>query len=89
MLLEYDDELVNYVEMSREMYDLYLVDSEDGTYRMRNTSWLLLFMAKDDAYGIQMALTMHADHDKYWDMGWRIGLIDIHMDDELSVTYDR
>jgi len=32
---------------------------------------------------------MHTDHDKLWDMGWRIGLIDIHMDDELSVTYDR
>lgn len=22
-------------------------------------------------------------------MGWRIGLIDVHIDDELSVTYDR
>jgi len=59
MLYEYDDELVNFVELSREMYDLYLVDMDDGTYRMRNTSWLILFMAKDDAYAIKMALDIH------------------------------
>ena len=52
MLLDYDEKLVNIVEMSREMYDLYMVDPEDGSYRMRNSSWLLLFTAKDDPYGI-------------------------------------
>lgn len=56
---------------------------------MRNTSWLLLFMAKDDAYGISMALSMHKRHDEHWDNGWRLGLIDIHIDDDLSTTYDR
>lgn len=89
MLYEYDDELINFVEMSREMYDLYMVDQDDGSYRMRNTSWLLLFMAKDDAYGISMALSMHKRHDEHWDNGWRLGLIDIHIDDDLSTTYDR
>lgn len=89
MLYEYDDELVNFVEMSREMYDLYLVDPDDGSYRMKNSSWLLLFMSKDDMYGIKMALDMHAKHDDWWDKGWRIGLIDIHMDDDLSTTYDK
>jgi len=63
MLHEYDDELVNFVEMSREMYDLYLVDSDDGSYRMRNTSWMLLFMTKDDPYAIKMALEIHDKHD--------------------------
>lgn len=52
MLLEYDDELINFVEISREMYDLYLVDPEDGTYRMKNSSWLIIFMAKDDPFAI-------------------------------------
>jgi hypothetical protein len=89
MLYEYDDELINYVEISREMYDLYLVDTEDGSYRMRNSSWLILFMAKDDEYAISMALDIHSKHDAWWDKGWRIGLIDIHIDDDLSVTYDR
>lgn len=28
-------------------------------------------------------------HDEYWDFGWRIGIVDIHMDDELSATFDR
>lgn len=46
-------------------------------------------MAKDDDYAINMALDIHRKHDEYWDMGWRIGLIDVHIDDELSVTYDR
>ena len=36
-----------------------------------------------------MALHMEDLHDEYWDAGWRIGLIDINMDDELSATYDR
>lgn len=56
---------------------------------MRNTSWLLLFMAKDDAYGIAMALSIHKKHDEHWDNGWRIGLIDVHIDDDISTSYDR
>jgi hypothetical protein len=36
-----------------------------------------------------MALKIHEHHDELWENGWRIGLIDIHLDDELSVTYDR
>ena len=63
MLLEYDDELIDFVEISREMYDLYLVDPDDGTYRMKNSSWLLLFMAKDDPFAIKMALDIHKQHD--------------------------
>jgi hypothetical protein len=47
-MLDYDEKLVNIVEISREMYDVYLVDPEDGSYRMRNSSWIIIFTSKDD-----------------------------------------
>ena len=56
LMLEYDDELVNITEFSREIYDTYLVNPEDSSYMMLNTSWVIVFMKKDDMFGIQMAL---------------------------------
>jgi len=56
MMLEYDDALTNITEFSREIYDTYLVNPEDSSYMMLNTSWVIIFMKKDDDFAINMAL---------------------------------
>ena len=71
------------------MYDTYLVNPEDSSYMMLNTSWVLIFMKKDDDFGINMAMQIHHDFDEYYKHGYRIGLVDPNLDPILSDTYDQ
>ena len=88
MMLEYDDLMQNITEISREMYDTYLVNPEDSSYMMLNTSWVLVFMKKDDSFGIHMSMRIHEDFEPYYKHGFRIGLIDIGIDPILHDTFD-
>ena len=88
MMLAYDDELMNMTEFSREIYDTYLVNPEDGSYMMLNTSWVIVFMKKDDPFGIAMAMQIHSDFEPYYKHGFRIGIVDPNLDPIMSDTYD-
>ena len=89
MMLEYDDRLQNITEFSREIYDTYMVNPEDSSYMMLNTSWVIVFTKKDDQFGIHMALKIHDDFDEYYKHGFRIGLVDPNLDPILEDTFDQ
>jgi hypothetical protein len=44
----WDEFFVNVTEITREHYDFYMVDPDDGNYLFKNASWLMLFGVKDD-----------------------------------------
>lgn len=88
-MLEYDDLMQNFTEFSREIYDTYLVNPEDSSYMMLNTSWVMVFMKKDDQFGIHMAMKIHHDFERYYEHGFRIGLVDTNLDPILSDTFDQ
>lgn len=74
-------------EFSREIYDTYLVNTEDSTYMMRNTSWLIMFTRKDTDFGIMQSMMIHEKLDTYFSAGFRCGLVDKALDDELTQTF--
>lgn len=74
-------------EFSREIYDTYLVNTEDSTYMMRNTSWLMMFTRKDTDFGIMQSMMIHEKLDTYFAAGFRCGLVDKALDDELTQTF--
>lgn len=77
------------LELSLEIYDLYFVDPYNGKYRFRNDSWAILFMPKNDDYGMVQALLLHENYEALKARNIRIALVDIFLDDLLSATYDR
>ena len=40
----------NVTELSREMYDFYIIDPDNGKYIMPNQSFVILFGVKDDLH---------------------------------------
>lgn len=44
----YDYQAPNVVEVSTEMYNIYIVNSATGELASNDTSWIITFITKDD-----------------------------------------
>jgi len=79
----------NITEMSREMYDFYLIDPDNGQYIMPNQSYVILFGIKDDLHTlwwgdkISKATCLLNKHE------WTTLFVDAHLDPVLAATFDK
>jgi hypothetical protein len=79
----------NVTELSREMYDFYVIDPDNGRYIMPNQSYVILMGVKDDLHALwwgemlSKATCLLNKHE------WTTLFVDTRMDPALTATFDK
>ena len=83
----WDEYIVNVTEVTQEMYAYYVVH-ESGTYMSPNTSWVMIFIQKDDNASIWLARHLNKESIHLHEKGFKAIYIDVQQDEEITMAYD-
>ena len=74
--------------MSREMYDFYVVNPNNGEYIMPNQSFVVIMGVKDDINALWLGKTIHENSNLLNKHEFTLVFIDTHLDPVLEATFD-
>lgn len=85
----YDMRLPNLIELSGEMYDLYVTDRSNGAFLGHNITWVLIFCKKEDKKSFLFAEHLNNMTESLQAKGsYKLAYIDIQLDPELQASFD-
>lgn len=80
----YDVRLPNLIELSGEIYDLYMVDRSYGTFHGHNITWVIIFCKKEDKKSFLFAEHLNNITESLKSKGnYKLAYVDVQMDPEL------
>lgn len=85
----YDMRLTNLIELSGEMYDLYIVDRHNGAFLGIEVTWVIIFCKKEDKKSFLFAEHLHNITESLQAKGqYKLAYVDISLDPELQASFD-
>jgi len=86
----YDVRLPNLIELSGEMYDLYMVNQDTGDFIVKNkTSYIMIFCRKEDRKSFMFAEHLNNITDSIKELGdIKMTYVDEQLDPELQAAFD-
>ena len=88
-LMAWDQVFSNVTELSREMYDFYIIDPDNGKYIMPNQSYVILFGIKDDLHTLWWGDRISKASCELNAHEFTPLFVDTQLDPALGATFDR